>query len=279
MGNEPVIFKFKKLSERFGSDVDGELESFVTTRHGGVSEGSFSTWNLGEYGQDRPENLKRNKEILAEILGVVAEQIVTAKQIHGDEFKIIDDDFELWKGNNKERAKELKGFDGLITRKKGVCLAVMTADCVPMVFYESKMKVIGVVHAGWRSTVQKIGVKMIKTLVEKFNCRADEIWVGIGPAIGMGPFEVENDVFEEFKKADLLDDGLWREGRDKDGRANDKKHLDLVGINIKQLVKSGVEADKIDVTRICTFCESDDFFSYRKLGSPCGQFLTGVMLK
>ena len=124
------------------------------------------------------------------------------------------------------------------------------ADCVPIILYNKKENIGGIVHAGWRGTAQKIVEKAIK----EFNTNPTDITALIGPSIGKCCFETHEDVFNK-----LIENKLETELYTK---KDDKYFIDLKKINYNQLKKMGVE--EIDICSYCTCCMSDIFFSYRK---------------
>lgn len=160
---------------------------------------------------------------------------VTPQQTHSDNIEFVD-----------ERAN-YPNTDGLILTKPQQSCHLRFADCTPLIFYNPKLNIGAVSHAGWRGTVQKIGVKTI----EKMGGNPSDIIVVIGPAIGLCCYEVSEEV-----KNKLLETVT-----DKKGLTNGK-NVDLKGINARQLEEIGVQ--RIDICPYCTSCNNDLFYSYRK---------------
>ena len=166
-------------------------------------------------------------------------KIATAVQTHSCNVKIINENEQIYENT-----------DGLISNIKNSLLLMNFADCVPIILYNKKENIGGIVHAGWRGTAQKIVEKAIK----EFNTNPADITAIIGPSIGKCCFETHEDVFNQ-----LIENKLETELYTK---KEEKYFIDLKKINYNQLKKMGVE--EIDICSYCTCCMSDIFFSYRK---------------
>lgn len=166
-------------------------------------------------------------------------KIATAVQTHSCNVKIINENEQIYENT-----------DGLISNIKNSLLLMNFADCVPIILYNKKENIGGIVHAGWRGTAQKIVEKAIKD----FNTNPADITALIGPSIGKCCFETHEDVFNQ-----LIENKLETELYTK---KEEKYFIDLKKINYNQLKKMGVE--EIDICSYCTCCMSDIFFSYRK---------------
>lgn len=145
--------------------------------------------------------------------------------------------------------------DGLIVKDKGVTIFLNFADCTPVMFYDEKLKIGAVSHAGWRGTAGRIAAKTVNKMTDCFGSQPKNIVALIGPAISMCCYDVGEEVLSKLKAT--VDDfsGL---SEVRDGRI----YVDLKGINRQQLIETGVS--KIDVCPYCTCCDNDMFFSYRK---------------
>ena len=157
------------------------------------------------------------------------------QQTHSDHIEIVDE------------RQEYPDTDGLIITQKNIPIALRFADCTPLIFYDLKQKIGAVSHAGWRGTVQKIGVKT----VEKMNSNPEDIVVLIGPAIGLCCYEVSDEVRGKLLETVSDTTGLTQ-----------GQNVDLKQINARQLQEIGVS--KIDICPYCTSCNNDLFYSYRK---------------
>ena len=137
---------------------------------------------------------------------------------------------------------------------------VLAADCVPVLMYDSRMRVIAAVHAGWRGTVGRIAAQTVERMQDEFGCDPRDVIVGIGPSIGPCCFEVGEEVVEAARE----------------GLGN--YQLNLWEANRRQLRQVGVEDARIEVAGICTVCHHDQFFSYRGDRGNTGRFGAGIML-
>ena len=134
-----------------------DISHFTTTRHGGVSTGTYASMNPGVYTEDDPGFIRKNLELLSDAVGISLENMVIPHQTHEDRVLAIDASFLSL--NDKERKLRLEGVDALVTNVPDVCVAVSTADCVPVLLYAPDRKVVAAVHAGWRGTVLHIARK------------------------------------------------------------------------------------------------------------------------
>lgn len=170
--------------------------------------------------------------------------VVFAEQVHGYTIGMADN----------TSANPVRGVDGLISRQ--VPVAVMMADCVPVLLVDPVHRVCSAVHAGWKGTLDNIARRAVD-LMENVGAQLDEIYCVIGPHIGGCCY----DVTEERSK--LFQD---RYGRDEKMayRADGKWHLDVGWMNYRHLIESGISVEHIDASPICTSCQHHDYFSFRK---------------
>lgn len=232
------------------------LRHAITLRHGGVSKYPIDTLNFRATGNDKIENVLKNVEIISDKVGFDKNSIYKAKQKHTDNILILDN-------NNKQKFKfeslSSKEYDGYITKEKNIATLVTTADCNPIIIYDTKKNIVANVHSGWAGTVKKISLKAIKLLQEKFNSNVEDFIVCIGPSIRSCCFSSED---EDFKKK-FTD--IWNFEKEYIYYEEDKKrfHIDLVYVIKKDLLDIGVKEENISDANICTMCNSEDFFSYR----------------
>ena len=139
--------------------------------------------------------------------------------------------------------------------------------------YDSRMRVIAAVHAGWRGTVGRIAAQTVERMRDEFGCDTRDVIVGIGPSIGPCCFEVGEEVVEAARE------GLGNlEGLVETGKQPGKYQLNLWEANRRQLRQVGVEDARIEVAGICTVCHHDHFYSYRGDRGNTGRFGAGIML-
>ena len=130
------------------------ISCFVTTRHGGCSQGNYASLNCTPYTGDEAEAVRRNQEIVCSSLPQRPQELVIPFQTHGTKALVIDGTY--LHATAEERHSMLQGIDALITREPGCCICISTADCIPILLYDRKNAVIAAVHAGWRGTVNYI---------------------------------------------------------------------------------------------------------------------------
>lgn len=219
------------------------VEGLYTTRNGGVSSSPFDTANMGYHVNDKEADVKRNRELLASFLPK-GTTISWMNQIHST--KVIE--------VNASNLGETFEADAQITKLCNVALAVMTADCLPILLSSIDGAVIGVVHCGWKGLQAGILEKTIKLIgVDNKNISA---W--LGPCIGKESFEVGVDVYNKFVEFDKELTKFFNPKKE----VENKYLADLSGIAEHKLRNLGVV--NIENTRLCTYSDEKRFFSYRR---------------
>lgn len=251
------------------SKVEG-IRHLFTTRTGGVSEGIFSSMNLSFTRGDREQAVEENFGRIAKVLGTKPEHIVCSDQTHTVNIRYVSKEDG---GKGVVRPKDYHDVDGLITDVEGLCLATFYADCVPLYFVDPAKKVIGLAHSGWRGTVCGMGRHMVQAMEKRFGCRPEDIMVAIGPSICVGCYEISEEVAERFQE------GFWS---DKEvllpGKQMGKYQLDLWKANKEILLSSGILPNKLEITDVCTCCNSDYLFSHRASHGKRGNLGAFLML-
>ena len=242
------------ISYRILDDIPW-LKNAVSTRLGGVSKDYLASMNLGFNRGDLYENVIRNHEIFANVIGVNPKNIVTGNQTHTTNVKVVTKD-DCGKGIYRDR--NYTDIDGLITNEKGIVLATYYADCVPLLIVDTKNKAIGLSHSGWRGTVGKIGKVTIEKMGELYGTKPEDIVACIGPSICQKCYEISEEVAVQFKEAfpDNIKEILIDKG-------NGKYQLDLWECNRINFKEAGVLPENIKVTDICTCHNTDVLFSHR----------------
>jgi YfiH family protein len=164
----------------------------------------------------------------------------------------------------------LQNTDALITAERGVCIAVMSADCVPIILYDKKNQAVGAVHSGWKGTVAKILTKTLAEMKRVFKTDGKNVIAGMGPSVSVDSYEVGQEVIDAVEKSFGLKNQLLV------SQPNGKAKFDLWTANIQQLVEFGVPINSIEVSNLCTIKNNADFFSARK--GDTGRFAAGIML-
>ncbi|MEK6538046.1 MAG: peptidoglycan editing factor PgeF [Nitrospirota bacterium] len=198
------------------------------------------------------------------------DMFVKTKQVHGDDIHIIDKPVERV-ADIVRNAAEIK-CDAIITNQRHIGIGVVTADCVPVLIYDPVQSVIASVHAGWKGTIKGILSKVICRMSYKFRCHVEDIIVGMGPAIGACCYAVGEIVTEPLKSTNPE----WGRYLKPDG--NGKAKLDLAALNIRQIEDVGVLTRNIFNMGLCTSCNKELFFSYRRDGVGTGRMISGIMM-
>lgn len=252
---------------------DCNISHFITTRQCAAAgqEDHYASFNQSYYCGDHKDTVDRNRAQLCEALAISPSNLYVPRQIHEDRIRLIDENFLAL--DVRQKAEALEGFDALLTNQPGACVAVTTADCVPLLFYAPGGKAVGVAHAGWRGTVRQIAAKMTARMNELFQVDPREIYVGIGPSISKDAFEVGEEVVSAFDDSGAAI-GLICSKNPQTG----KSHIDLAEANRLQLIAAGIPDNHIIKSDICTYKENREYYSARRSGIRSGRFLTGILL-
>lgn len=242
--------------------LDSKVRAFSTTRKGGVSKGNYSSFNISHYCNDRLEDVQENRNRLSQFLNIPSERIIVPQQVHLAEVRAV---------TSQTKNTDLENIDAVITNERQLCIGISTADCVPILLYDTKNQAIGAVHAGWRGTVRKIVCNTIKEMKEHYGSLPQNLKAIIGPSISKEAFEVGKEVYDAFAAADFKMSAIAEQ--------KEKWHIDLWAANFNLLVAAGVELENISIANICTYNYYDTFFSARRLGINSGRMYTGILLK
>ena len=142
--------------------------------------------------------------------------------------------------------------DALIEDRPGAVVAIKTADCIPILLVDERVRAVAAVHAGWRGTAGRIAGVAVEAMRRNYGTRVEDLHAAIVPGIGKCCYEVGPDVAEQFGEQ---------------GRV----HLDLTGENRKQLEQLGVTPTRIHASNLCTMCRSEEFYSYRRDQEAAGR--------
>jgi YfiH family protein len=259
------MFFFENLSKY------KEIRHFLSTRVGGFSDPPYSSLNLGFHVGDDPEDVLENRKRLATAIGIPLNRFTLARQVHSGNVTIIS---EQLRGKGCANHKEaINATDSMVTNVRDICLLILTADCVPMLFFDPSRKAIGVAHAGWQGTLKFVALNTVRTMEKAFGSSPRNIVVGIGPSIGPCCYEVGPEVIYQVEKVfQNKKEYMVNESADGSG------YFDLWKANLKQLLHAGVKRTNIEMARICTCHNPDLFFSYRHQKGDTGRFGVGITL-
>ena len=261
-----------------------------STRLGGSSKIYGAALNLGFTKQDSRLAVERNRRAFLKKLGAIENgrpwSLVTLRQIHSDIIQCVGDVPE----------KILAG-DGLITRTPGIVLAVLTADCLPVILVDTKRRAVGVFHAGWRGTLKRIVEKAVGEMRRCLGTQARDIKAAIGSGIHGCCYEVGAEVRQQFESQFEYAAELFREVKESDpirekypllflsarapghSELPKKIFLDLVEANRQQLIIAGVSAKNISASPLCTACRTDLLFSHRAERGITGRSMAAVAIR
>ena len=192
----------------------------------------------------------------------IPRMLMPLHQVHGTKTVIIDEAF--LRLNPLEQALALDGVDALSTSMSNLCVCVRTADCIPILLWDEATHVVSAVHAGWKGTVQRIVEANIGMLTATYGSRPKDFHAIIGPGISLDSFEVGEEVYERFAKADFPMEILAKRYPDSRNPQAEKWHIDLWECNRLQLIEKGVNPENIHVSGIDTYQTPDRFCSARR---------------
>lgn len=247
------IFNFFQTEQR--------LTMFMTSRRGGVSQGAYDSLNLGYFSGDEPENVRRNRSILCEALGVDETSLVVPKEVHGNDVR--------WVCKRELPLADVAlECDALVTTDEEVVLGVTTADCVPILLCDANgHRVAAAIHAGWKGVVKEILPCVINEIHHRLEISPNELKVKIFPSISVDDFEVGEEVAQQFQK--YGEQVVLRTGFE-------KPHVDLHQTLLVQALQVGVLSENIEIIR--SDQPKELFFSARRDGFHSGRMLTGIYI-
>lgn len=236
----------------------------VSTRIGGVSQNPYYSLNLGYHVGDAHESVAENRRRFCSKLAIEVGSLVISQQIHGNTTTVINDSHKGHGAYGHEDA--ISSTDGIITESRGVALAVLTADCVPVMVVDPLRKAIGIAHAGWRGALSMIAAKTVLKMRDTFGTEPADCLVALGPSIGLCCYKAGEDVISQFQR--VFGPAICVA----------KDRLDLQLAVQLQLAGVGVEKSNISSSRLCTTCNRDLFYSYRAEGGRTGRMMSVIML-
>ena len=212
---------------------------------GGKSKGIYQSLNCGPGSKDLSVNVKKNLEVVKKKISNSAKNIFLLNQIHSNKLVYIDNNYKLTK---KPKA------DAVITNQKNLPIAVLTADCVPILIYDNKKRIVAAIHAGWKGAFKGIIDKVIKFMVKK-GCSLKNITAAIGPSISVKNYEVKDDFMKKFIKKDKKSLKYFK-------IYSNKLYFDLPQYIYSQILQNKIK--NIDTIKLDTFDIKNKFFSARR---------------
>ena len=259
----------------FGGDQGKHGVRLVfTTRRGGVSTGPYAELNLGMSAGDDPARVTENRRLLCDTLGLDVNRLSIVKQVHSDRVVVVDE--------IRDSDSPVIEADAQVTAAPGIPLFGLFADCLAVYLYDPAHGVIGLAHAGWRGTVAGIAGKTVAVMTERFGTRPEHCHAALAPAAGPCCYEVGNEVAEAAREVFPAE---WNVLKPRNGDAGINERIpdgkwtfDLWEGNARWLEKAGLKRENIIISRLCTICRQDLFFSYRGSGGRTGRMAAVMML-
>jgi len=246
------VFKFESFKKY------KDIAHLVTTKEGWVSG------NKPRFTGDSEAVYSGFRKELAISCEWDANQFVFPRQTHSDRVVVV---------TSENVTDTIDDTDALITNERGLFICVQTADCVPILLFDPVKKVVAAIHAGWKGTISKIAEKTIGQMTERFGCDPADIVAGIGPSIHIHAYEVGPEVVQaveaNFGNHSALLKPSMNEG---------KAYFDLWEANQTVLMESGVPEENIELMGLCSFEQSDLFYSARRDGTDTGRMVSGIRL-
>ncbi len=243
----------------------------ITARRGGFSQGEYASLNLGLHVGDDPGTVLANRELLASVLNISLPDMVAASQIHKTNVAVVTED-DKGRGT-ADLFSVLPETDGMVTDCEGVFLTAFFADCVPILLFDARRRVVGLVHSGWKGTIGGIAAVAIRVMRERFGSQPPDIQAFLGPAIGGCCYEVDSNLADRVVNVFKDDTGFFVE------RRLGTTYWDLTKTNCYILELSGIPRENVGVSGICTRCNQDLFYSHRGSGGKTGRFAAVIGLK
>ena len=222
------------------------LKHCFFSKKGGVSKGIYKSLNCGPGSKDKKSKVKKNLKIVKEKISKKSKNIILLHQYHSNKFIFIKSNFK----NNKKKIKA----DAIITNLKHLPIAVLTADCVPLLLHDNKKNIVAAIHAGWKGAFKGIIYKVINFMLKK-GCKKNDITVAIGPCIKQKSYNVKNDLKKKFLK------------KNKKNKVFFRKRQNLILFDLSNFIKSQLKSyqiSDIDMINVDTFEKKNNFFSARR---------------
>ena len=220
-----------------------QIKHFFFSRKNGFSKGIYKGLNCGKGSNDKKGNVKKNLDYVAKKMDVGKDKLILMHQTHSN--KVV----EIKKNNYKKKIVA----DAMITKMKGFALGVVTADCVPILLYDTKNEIVGCIHAGWKGAFSDIIQKTI-TKIKKISSN-NKIYACVGPCIGKKSYEVD-EIFYKMFVDKSKNNKIYFSNKNKT-----KKLFNLRKFVSNKLIKAKINVDQVDRN---TFAEKSNFFSYRR---------------
>ncbi|WP_135546892.1 peptidoglycan editing factor PgeF [Paenibacillus cymbidii] len=250
-----------------------ELTAGFTTRRGGFSAEPFAQLNCGLHVNDETNVVIANRRLVAEQTGIPFADWVYGEQVHGRSVAVVTS-ADRGKGT-VSREDALADTDAFATNERGLGLAAMYADCVPLYFVDPVHHAVGLAHAGWKGTMQRIAEATVQAMSGAFGSVPGDLYAAIGPSVGVCCYEVDDAVMENM--VPLIESfGLSDDSAAFITLGSGKYKLNLQECNRQIMIKAGILPHRIEISKWCTSCNVDRFFSHRKEQGRTGRMIAWI---
>ncbi|MGB9615832.1 MAG: peptidoglycan editing factor PgeF [Desulfomonilaceae bacterium] len=241
-----------------------EAAATFFTRQGGYSPPPEDSLSFSRLSAD--EDIRKNARVVAEFLGVDPGAIIMCDQRHSDVIVRL-----------SSPPSTIPIADAIIAEKPGIFPAIRTADCLPILVMDPAARVSAAIHAGWRGTVKRLAQKVIQTLQRNYHTQPEDLFIALGPCIGVCCYEVGEEVIDALDAHIAGADNYVTVTSDQTSQdARRKFFVDLAEINKAEMVRCGVPEANIKKVGLCTKCRQDLFFSYRRDNGRTGRQISVV---
>lgn len=230
-------------------EEDSKLTAVFSTREGGVSNQAYASLNLGLSTDDKEERVLENRRRLCKRLGTSSDRLAIAGQVHGSKIKEVSE------------PGLFPGYDGLVTTRPELYLAISAADCAAVLMADLQTGVIGACHAGWRGAASGVVGNTVNAM-KMLGAHPHQMRAYVSPCISVEHFEVGSEVAEQFASEVVV----YPPNKE-------KPHVDLKASIARQLQEVGIAKKHLEVSPYCTYADNDRFFSYRAQDGTTGRMM------
>lgn len=242
-----------------------ELIHFQTKRIGGVSSGPYYSLNTSFAVGDSYANVMKNRQFVANEIGIDLSRFVFCRQIHSDGVHCVCQS-DIGRGVDLQQHDIIQDTDAMITNIPQVVLCIKTADCLPLFLYAPDKKVVGIAHIGWKGALAQLPLKTIQRMQEEYDVDVTTILAVIGVGCGECCYEISMELAGKFPTDFIMK------------QADGKIYLNLKEFVKNQILMSGLSDSQIEVSSMCSICNSDIYFSSRAQQGIVGYGLAGISL-